>query len=76
MIVGEVARIRGAIYYVVGGGAALAVVPLLTRLGQPMARARALARGVAGAGHGRFRRRLRLLVAGGAECLITDHEIP
>jgi hypothetical protein len=36
VIVGEVARIRTALYYVVGGGAALAVVPLLTRLGQPM----------------------------------------
>jgi hypothetical protein len=35
VIVGEVARIRGAIYYVLGGGAALAVLPLLTRLGQP-----------------------------------------
>jgi hypothetical protein len=35
VIVGEVARIRGALYYVAGGGAALAVVPLLTRLGQP-----------------------------------------
>ncbi len=36
IIVGEVARIRSAMYYVVGGGAALAIVPLLTRLGQPM----------------------------------------
>lgn len=35
VIVGEVARIRGALYYVVGAGAALAAVPLLTRLGQP-----------------------------------------
>lgn len=35
VIIGEVARIRGALYYVAGGGAALAVVPLLTRLGQP-----------------------------------------
>jgi len=35
VIIGEVARIRGAVYYVVGGGAALAVVPLLARLGQP-----------------------------------------
>ena len=35
VIVGEVARIRGALYYVVGGGAALAVLPLLTRVGQP-----------------------------------------
>jgi hypothetical protein len=36
VIVGEVARIRGAIYYVVGGGVALAVVPLLARIGQPL----------------------------------------
>ena len=36
VIVGEVARIRSALYYVVGGGVALAVVPLLTRVGQPM----------------------------------------
>lgn len=35
VIIGEVARIRGALYYVIGGGAALAVVPLLARLGQP-----------------------------------------
>jgi hypothetical protein len=34
VIVGEVARIRGALYYVAGGGAALAVVPLLARLDQ------------------------------------------
>jgi hypothetical protein len=36
VIVGEVGRIRSALYYVVGGGVALAVVPLLTRIGQPM----------------------------------------
>jgi hypothetical protein len=35
VIVGEVARLRSALYYVVGGGAALAVVPLLTRIAQP-----------------------------------------
>jgi hypothetical protein len=35
VIVGEAARIRSAVYYVVGGGAALAVVPLLLRIGQP-----------------------------------------
>ena len=35
VIVGEVARIRSAVYYIVGGGVALAVVPLLTRIGQP-----------------------------------------
>src|SRR6185369_3484819 len=34
-IIGEVARIRGAFYSVVGGGVALAVVPLLTRISQP-----------------------------------------
>jgi hypothetical protein len=37
VIVGEVARIRSSLYYIIGGGVALAVVPLLTRLGQPMA---------------------------------------
>ena len=37
VIVGEVARIRGAMYYVIGGGVALALVPLLTRLGDPSA---------------------------------------
>ena len=37
VIVGEVARIRGAMYYVIGGGAALAVVPLMARLNQPLA---------------------------------------
>jgi hypothetical protein len=35
VIIGEVARIRGAFYYIIGGGAALAIVPLLTRIGQP-----------------------------------------
>jgi hypothetical protein len=35
VIVGEVARIRGSLYYVAGGGAALAVAPLLARLDQP-----------------------------------------
>jgi hypothetical protein len=34
VIVGEVARIRTAMYYVIGGGAALALVPLLARLGE------------------------------------------
>ena len=37
VIVGEVARIRGAMYYVIGGGVALALVPMLTRLGDPSA---------------------------------------
>jgi hypothetical protein len=36
VIVGEVARIRGAMYYVIGGGAALAIVPLMSRLHQPL----------------------------------------
>jgi hypothetical protein len=36
VIVGEVARIRGAMYYVIGGGAALAVVPLMSRFSQPL----------------------------------------
>jgi hypothetical protein len=36
VIVGEVARIRSAMFYVIGGGAALAVVPLLSRLNQPL----------------------------------------
>src|SRR5262245_59913946 len=35
IIVGEVARIRGAMYYVIGGGIALALVPLLSRLSDP-----------------------------------------
>jgi hypothetical protein len=35
IIVGEAGRIRSAVYYIVGGGAALAIVPLLTRIGQP-----------------------------------------
>ena len=34
IIVGEVARIRSLAYYVVGGGLALAAVPLLARMGQ------------------------------------------
>jgi hypothetical protein len=32
--VGEIARIRSALYYVVGGGAALAAIPLLARVSQ------------------------------------------
>jgi hypothetical protein len=35
VIIGEVARIRSVFYYVIGAGAALAVVPLLTRISQP-----------------------------------------
>lgn len=37
VIIGEIARIRGALYYVVGGGIALAAVPLLTHIGHPAA---------------------------------------
>lgn len=33
-IVGEVARIRSALFYILGGGASLAVVPLVARFGQ------------------------------------------
>jgi hypothetical protein len=34
VFVGEIARIRSALYYVAGGGAALAAIPLLARIGQ------------------------------------------
>lgn len=34
VIIGEVARIRSALYYIIGGGAAFAAVPLLAKLGQ------------------------------------------
>ena len=34
VIIGEVGRIRSALYYVIGGGATLAAVPLLARLNQ------------------------------------------
>jgi hypothetical protein len=34
VFVGEVAHIRSALYYVAGGGAALAAIPLLARVGQ------------------------------------------
>ncbi|MFA5950798.1 MAG: hypothetical protein WC807_11010 [Hyphomicrobium sp.] len=33
VIIGEVARIRSWLYYVIGGGIALAAIPLLARLG-------------------------------------------
>ena len=33
IVIGEVARIRSALYYVFGGGLALAAIPLATRLG-------------------------------------------
>jgi hypothetical protein len=35
VVIAEVARIRAVLYYVIGGGATLAAVPLLTRLQQP-----------------------------------------
>jgi hypothetical protein len=34
IIIGEVARIRSSLYYILGGGVALAAIPLLARLGQ------------------------------------------
>jgi hypothetical protein len=34
VFIGEVARIRSALYYVAGGGLALAAIPLLARLGE------------------------------------------
>jgi hypothetical protein len=37
VLIGEMARIRSGFYYVVGGGAALAVLPLLAGLGPPHA---------------------------------------
>lgn len=33
VIIGEVGRIRSSVYYIVGGGAALAAMPLLARVG-------------------------------------------
>jgi hypothetical protein len=37
VIVGEVARIRSVLFYIVGGGLAMAAVPLLARYGQAAA---------------------------------------
>lgn len=34
VIVGEVARIRSSVFYIVGGGAALAAIPLIARIGE------------------------------------------
>ncbi len=34
IVIGEVARVRSALYYILGGGAALAAIPLLARFGQ------------------------------------------
>jgi hypothetical protein len=36
VIVGEVARLRSALYYIVGGGISIAIIPLLARLADPM----------------------------------------
>lgn len=33
IVIGEVARIRSALFYVIGGGAALAAIPLMARFG-------------------------------------------
>lgn len=33
VIIGEVARIRSSVYYIIGGGMALVTIPLLSRLG-------------------------------------------
>jgi hypothetical protein len=35
VIIGEAARIRSVVYYIVGGGVALSIVPLLSRIGEP-----------------------------------------
>lgn len=37
VLIGEIARIRSSLYYIVGGGAALAAVPLFTQFGQSAA---------------------------------------
>jgi hypothetical protein len=37
VLIGEVARIRSALYYVVGGGVTLAAIPLLARVGPSQA---------------------------------------
>ncbi len=34
VIIGEIARIRSSLYYIIGGGAALVAIPLLARIGQ------------------------------------------
>lgn len=34
VLIGEISRIRSAVYYILGGGAALVSVPLLVRFGQ------------------------------------------
>jgi hypothetical protein len=37
VIVGEVARLKSALYYVVGGGVAIAIIPLIAGLSTPAA---------------------------------------
>ncbi len=64
VIVGEVARIRSALYYVIGGGIALGDRADADARQPAHDRARAVARRVAGARHRRVRGRLRLLAAG------------
>lgn len=34
VVIGEVARIRSSVFYIVGGGLALAAIPLLARIGE------------------------------------------
>lgn len=34
VVIGEVARVRSVLYYMLGGGAALAAIPLIARFGQ------------------------------------------
>lgn len=34
VVIGEIVRIRSALYYVIGGGAAMVAIPLIARLGQ------------------------------------------
>ena len=60
IFVGEIVRIRSVIYYVAGGGAALAAVPLLARVQHGGLRD-AGAHGVAGVRHRGLCRRSRLL---------------
>lgn len=44
VIVGEVARIRSSLFYVAGGGGALALIPFLSRMGGATGEAMALGR--------------------------------
>ena len=70
IVIGEVARIRTALYYVIGGGLTLAVVPLLAGLQSAGKRARCVGGRLAGAGHGRLRWRLCVLASGRPQCMI------